>query len=450
MILTFLKKENNKRLILIFAGWSTGPDMYSGINMPGWDTAVVWNYLDEGLDTGFFDEYCTVYLVAWSLGVAEADRVLPPDRITAAFAINGTVSPVNALLGIPGEIYHGTTDNLSPRNLQKFRRRMMPDNERFKHFFPEPATEQECDKLAQELRAIAARNAEHSTPRIAWTRAYIGSEDRIFPPANMVRAWQLDPEVAIVNTPDAHYIDIRAIVAGIIPDLDKVSRRFGRAWDTYESQAIPQLMAALHLDRLVRENIKGDITDMLEIGPGTGLLTRQYARHLNPHSIDFVDITATGPFHIAADCRYHVKDAELWIRQCEHRYDLILSASVIQWFSDLRGFFHECARVLRPGGWIAISTFAPGNLEELDALRPSPLIYPSPTNLGQWLGRDFELVCMEQNEIRMEFESRRQLLLHLKHTGVGGSASSSTGGSSVIPLTALTYRPLYIVARRKF
>ncbi|MDD6228799.1 MAG: DUF452 family protein [Bacteroidales bacterium] len=450
MILTFLKKENNKRLILIFAGWSTGPDMYSGIDMPGWDTAVVWNYLDEGLDTGFFDEYCTVYLVAWSLGVAEADRVLPPDRITAAFAINGTVSPVNARLGIPAEIYHGTADNLSPLNLQKFRRRMMPDNERFKQFFPEHATEEACDMLAQELRAIAARNADHSKPRLAWTRAYIGSEDRIFPPANMNRAWQIDPEVVIVNTSDAHYIDLQAIVAGVIPDLDKVSRRFGRAWDTYESQAIPQLMAALHLDRLICDNVKGEIADMLEIGPGTGLLTRQYARHLNPRSIDFVDITETGPFDIASECRYHVMDAELWIRQCERRYDLIVSASAIQWFSDLRGFFSECARVLRPGGWLAISTFAPGNLEELDALRPSPLIYPSAANLGQWLGQDFEIICLEQNEIRMEFESRRQLLLHLKHTGVGGSASSSTGGSSVIPLTALTYRPLYIVARRKF
>ena len=46
----FLHKENTGRLIIIFAGWSTAPDFYRHISLPGWDLLVVHDYSDLDFD----------------------------------------------------------------------------------------------------------------------------------------------------------------------------------------------------------------------------------------------------------------------------------------------------------------------------------------------------------------------------------------------------------------
>ena len=40
MKISWLKREDNKRLILLFGGWSTGEAFYSGIDVPGWDVLL--------------------------------------------------------------------------------------------------------------------------------------------------------------------------------------------------------------------------------------------------------------------------------------------------------------------------------------------------------------------------------------------------------------------------
>lgn len=449
MKLTYLKQEPaNSRLILIFTGWSTGPELFHEIDISGWDVAVAHDYSNPELECALPDKYVTIYLFAWSLGVAEADRSLPAGRITAAFAINGTVTPVSDNYGIPKAIYHGTADNLTPRNLQKFRRRMMPDGDSFRHYFATELSEEQCHILADELRAIASRHTDDTVmPTLKWTRAYIGADDRIFPPDNMSAAWQRVTDTAVIHTDDAHYIDIRHVISGVISDTKKVSAKFSHASDTYDSQAVAQHLIAMHLTRLVHENMPSEAGRVLEIGPGTGLLTNAWSEFVTPRHTDFVDITAVGPFDVTGEANYHLADAETWIRECDETYDMILSSSVIQWFADIPGFLCECGKHLRPGGLLAIATFAPGNLEELDALRPSPLLYPSDESLSANVAGIFDITVLEQTSMRIEFESRRQLLLHLRHTGVAGSGGK--GGASISDFPrVLTYRPIYLIATR--
>lgn len=464
MELTYLKKEGNTRLILIFAGWSTKPSFYIDTEITGWDVAVVSRYSEPQLDTLFLSGYCTIYLFAWSLGVAEADRTLPPDRITAAFAINGTVTPLSDTCGIPPAIYHGTADGLSPRNLAKFRRRMMPDADSFRTLFPEEESTDECRALAEELRAIASRhNNSEELPRLRWTRAYVGNNDRIFPPANQIQAWRKSGDTDIICIDDAHYIPVSDIASGVIADTLKVSGHFSRAAETYDSAAVAQQMIALHLNQLVRRHIAADsVSDLLEIGPGTGFLTRAYSAYLKPHHTDFVDITQTGPFSLCGEMCHHTADAELWIRECRRNYDLILSSSAVQWFADIPAFFAQCGRILRPGALMAIATFAPGNLAELDTLRPAPLLYPSLEALTEMLPDTMTLIDTEESQMRVEFENRRRLLLHLKKSGVAGSGSPAlrkiskshesgmTSATSSISLPSrLTYKPIFLLARKK-
>lgn len=437
------------RLILIFTGWSSGPELFRNVDLPDWDVAVAHSFDGTGFDNSLLNRYTTVYLFAWSLGVYAADVLLDLGRITAAFALNGSVNPVSDSQGIPESVFIGTADNLSSRNLSKFRRRMMPDAESFRRLFPDTEDDDTVVRLAAELYSIHERAyGTVRSPRINWTRAYIGMNDRIFPPENLLRAWN---GVDVVKSNDSHFMDIPAIIRSVIADTGKVSSHFSKAAATYDSSAIAQEMIVLKLASMVRDNCHNNIRNILEIGPGTGLLTNIYSRFLHAEQTDFVDITPVGPFNISGQANYHQADAELWVRSCDTRYDLIISSSVIQWFADIPAFIHSCSDLLYSGGLLAIATFAPGNLEELDALRPAPLLYPSHETLRAALGPELELIRLEQSSIRLEFSSRRQLMLHLKRTGVAGSQSAGPANNvfADLPLTTLTYRPIYLVARRK-
>ncbi len=455
MKIEFLDSQpENTRLILVFTGWSTGPETGRDISMPGWDVAVAYDFTDLSLDTSFLDRYYTIYLFAWSLGVFAAQRVLPQDRITAAFAVNGTLTPVDDLNGIPLDIFHGTADGLSARNLKKFRMRMSQDKAAYEQLMSgsaEDETEERIENLRYQLRNIAAAadNGCGET-RIPWVRAYISKQDRIFPPDNMRRAWEREQDTEIVELDGAHLVDLSMIVRMVIADTSRLSEKFSKASISYDTHAIAQYSAALKLTKMLCDMNPAEESDMLEIGCGTGLFTNEYARYIHPRRATFVDITETGPFDIALETEeYYIEDAERWIERQNKHWDIIVSASAIQWFADIPRFLHRCSERLRCGGIIALSSFLPGNMEELDALRPSPLHYPGVAQLRAWMERDFEEVTVREDEIRVEFRTAREVLMHLKHTGVSGSAPGSRlTMKDMSHLRSLTYRPVYITGRK--
>lgn len=450
MRLSYLTQDSgNTRLILIITGWSTGPDLYRGFSVEGWDVAVAYDFSSPEIEDAFLDRYYTIYLFAWSLGVFAAEFLPRPERITEAFAINGTPLPVSDRHGIPQRIFLGTADNLSPLNLRKFRRRMAGCGDTYNRVFGDGIPgEEECADLARQLHCVAA--AEPRPGRIEWTRAYISDRDLIFPPSNMKAYWsEKSPDTQVWSLGDSpHLVDIPSIIRGIVADVGKVSRRFKDAAASYDTHAIAQHSAAIHLAAMAARFNPEKGGKALEIGPGTGLFTREYGRLLQPAEVTFVDIAPTGPHAVAPKENYHQCDAERFVESDRDTYDYILSASAIQWFADIPRFLRNCASRLRPGGLLAISTFLPGNMGELDALRPSPLLYPTPELLLEALGDDFRDVTVEGDEIKVEFRSVRDMLLHLKHTGVGGSAPG-VSLAALRNVRSLTYRPLYLTAIRR-
>lgn len=444
----------DKRLILIFAGWSTTPALYADVRIPGWDVAVVHDYSDLSLDTDFLENYHTVYLFAWSLGVAAAQSVLPADRITAAYALNGSLNPVSDTGGIPADIYFGTLENLSQRNLTKFRMRMAGDTATFKAIFGgETPDENEVENLKQQLQILAHLPEHETAASLPWRKAYIGEQDRIFPSANLVNAWSSEKDVEIVVLPKPHYIPMQEIVSVVIPDTTVVGKKFEYAASTYNDHAIVQREIAAILFSLFRKFTDerrisyGSPLRILEIGPGTGFLTRLYTTLWPDAEIDMVDIAQIPD--IPAQARFHRDDAELWLRRCSGEYDIILSSSTIQWFSNPAEFFSQVHRVLKPGGVMAISSFAPGNLAELNTLRPSPLHYHSKGGYASMIAPLFPYFVIEEDSISIDFESPREMLMHLKRTGVGGSAPSpQLKLGAMRAINRITYRPLYMVAQK--
>ncbi len=447
MKVEFLNRHSgNRSLILIFAGWSTLPSLYADVSRKGWDTAVVYDYSQLETDFTFLNQYSTIWLFAWSLGVKAAALSLPAGKITAAYAINGTLTPVDNNYGIPVDIYNGTADNLDARNLKKFRCRMTSDSETFRQKFDTEFNEEEISDLKKQLYVI--RDRDNKISELPWRRAYISTADRIFPTHNMLESWKIhDVETVLIK--GDHYIPLNFITNAVIPDTEKIAARFSSAANTYDRNASAQRKIAAHLTELIKSYHICKNPEILEIGPGTGLFTRMYSSELLPLSLDFVDIVNTPEFGLAKTENYYISDAEKWMEENIKIYDGIFSASVIQWFINTPLFIKHCMESLKPGGVLAISTFCPGNLGELDNLRPSPISYPQPEKIREWLSPYFEDIYIETDEIKLEFRSHRELMLHLKHTGVGGSApSAGLTQSALSEITTLTYRPLYIVCRK--
>ena len=96
-----------------------------------------------------------------------------------------------------------------------------------------------------------------------------------------------------------------------------------------------------------------------------------------------------------------------------------------------------------------LSSFLPGNLGELDALRPSPIHYHNETEYREWMEKYFTNIKIHAEEILLEFSSHRELLMHLKHTGVAGSAPSPhVSPAALRSIHTITYHPIYITATR--
>lgn len=455
MRIDFLKHTDSDRLILIFAGWSTQPGLYTASGREDWDLAVVSGYADLDFDFSVIERYPTIYLYAWSLGVEAANKIfgMCPDCISAAFAINGTPTPVEDHKGIPQAIFEGTLNTLNERNLRKFRRRMAGSAEALAVLESTLSAPDDIEALKSELLAVLHRGAG---PKFRFDRVFISEEDAIFPAGNQRNAWNDElGNDAICELSGPHLPDFKNIINLTIPDPKIIGSRFREALSTYDSEAEAQKRISTRLTELTVEAGLSRPERILEIGAGSGCFTRRYSPLIKPLEADYIDLYECGPFGCAPKEEYIVADAEKWLHGISSdSFDAILSASAIQWFVNPAQFFADAAKALKPGGKLICSSFTTGNLAELDKLRPSPIIYRTTEQYRRWLAANFKEFTIEEEEIPLRFNDLRSLLLHMRHTGVSGSRSYGLTLAKIRSLLkknpdgcyTITYRPIYITA----
>lgn len=461
MKIEFLKQsEKCGRLILVMAGWGTLPSLYSSIDMPGWDTAVAYGIDEESPDFASLRRYHTIYLYAWSLGVYAAERFLPADLpICAAYAVNGTLRPVDDAAGIPEAIFIGTRDGLNDRNLRKFRMRMFDSVEDFKALESVLSEEADIEKLRSQLSYVLDHPVENT--HIAWTGVFIGESDKIFPADNQLFAWE-SKAAYIIKMPMPHYADIQGIVKRTVVNVEKVGRRFTRSLPTYSAHAHAQRIIACRLASEFIKELPSAVHKVCEIGSGTGLFTREWSKRCKATHAVFIDLGDMPRYNVADEEIYIKDDAEAVIAamasESPESLDAIFSASAIQWFSNTAYFLECCSRLLRKGGELVISTFAPGNLEELRRLRPDHLRYIPAQELLEILKRHFSEAEVVEDTVELEFSSPLEALRHLQLTGVTAMGHKSGIGelrrfAQNYPVNprgrySLTFRPIYLRAKK--
>lgn len=250
-------------------------------------------------------------------------------------------------------------------------------------------------------------------------------------------------------------------------EIDKslLVQRFSRAIETYNREAVAQQQIACRMEEMLVRQLERPCNRVLEIGCGTGFLTRRLVAAIHPERLFLNDI--------CSDMRSCFSD--LMKEQCAEfldgdaeqlefpsGLDLIVSCSVLQWFARPDNFFKRCHEALAPQGYIAFSTFGNDNLKEVSAVTGTGLTYRSLEEWKQMLLPQYHVITASEERIQMTFDHPLLVLRHLKHTGVTAVARQAWTPGDLQRFcreyerlfthrnkVKLTYHPIYIIARKR-
>jgi len=246
-------------------------------------------------------------------------------------------------------------------------------------------------------------------------------------------------------------------------DKELVKNRFRDSLKDYDSSAQIQKIMAIELIRKLKETAS-KFKKVLEIGCGTGILTREAFKDLEITELYCNDLFEESYDLIEPICKkenYSVFDGED-VENYPENIDLIISGAVFQWFNDLPLYLKNVCGKLSTNGLIAFSTFGDEQFLEIKTLTGNSLKYLKKDELTSAISAHFEVVSFFEWKEVMSFSSVKEIMSHIKATGVSGIGSKS---AKKMPLTEfrkkyrerflkdgmlpLTYDPQIWILRRK-
>jgi len=252
------------------------------------------------------------------------------------------------------------------------------------------------------------------------------------------------------------------------PDKELVRDRFGRSLAGYDGEAAVQRGMAVGLVEEILSHGGDGFDSALEIGCGTGLLSREMVRRLRLRKIVANDLVAEcgprveGAVQLAgAAFSFHPGDIER-LDLPPAAFDLVASNAVFHWLDDPAGLLERLAATLRAGGLLAFTTFGPDNLREVAAVGRTGLRYRPIDEMAALVERRYRILHRRESREVLRFSSPRQVLEHLRRTGANGLERTGWtrgvlrafegeyrerfGKSGEV---TLTYHPMFFVARHK-
>ena len=250
-------------------------------------------------------------------------------------------------------------------------------------------------------------------------------------------------------------------------DKRLLKTRFGACLESYDSLASVQDGICGKLAEMIDRICPKVMGRVLEIGAGTGFMTRRivglfpdaqwFINDLVGESARYLDRYTTG-------CRKEYVWGDAETVSFPDALDLIVSASTVQWFDDLPRFFTRAADALNPNGHLAFSTFGPGNFAEIRATTGEGLDYFDRRETESALeAAGFAVIETLEYTVPRHFPTPADVLRHIRATGVNSLRQIRWTRRTLSDFetnyrrdfgmddgrVVLTYRPVLIVAQKR-
>lgn len=243
-------------------------------------------------------------------------------------------------------------------------------------------------------------------------------------------------------------------------DKQTIKKAFTKAIPTYKQEAVVQNQIAENLLKMLSEHLKEPVSSILEIGCGTGFLTQLLQTHFPDTTITTNDLCPEMSQYMPPHIKFISGDMET--TEFPDKYDLITGSSAIQWLTNLPSFLAKINQNLIPNGIIAFSTFGEKNLKEIKHITGIGLSYYTKSSLEQIISSTFQIIELKEEIKTLYFPSPRDVLTHMKRSGINGITSNKWTKSDLQYYTdqykqtfnttngvSLTYHPIYIIASKK-
>ncbi len=200
------------------------------------------------------------------------------------------------------------------------------------------------------------------------------------------------------------------------PRKQNIARHFARANDYDRHANIQQQVCQSLLPSIVHTK-QGSV---LEIGAGTGQMTRLIAAHLQSERWLINELCSEKKStlqSILPTAEIIIGDAESMDLSEEH--SLIVSANAVQWFDSPLSFIAQSANRLQTGGQLLFNTFTPNNFHQIKRLTGQGLHYPA---VNEWQlaleSAYFKDIVLSTQRFDLSFSDPYAILRHMKLTGV--------------------------------
>jgi malonyl-CoA O-methyltransferase len=240
-----------------------------------------------------------------------------------------------------------------------------------------------------------------------------------------------------------------------------IATAFHKNAEQYDQHVLVQKRVVMQLAGSVELHLDRQPEHILDIGTGTGALLEQFHVRYPSARLTGVDIALNmclkSQEKMGAACTV-VNGAAEALPFKSGMFDLAVSASVLQWVSDLPAAIKEMCRVVRSGGDISIAFFCHGTLHELQRCFHDVTVGGSSkiSRLhGFWTVDDVAAIINSMGFARAVisvdteidwYDDLHSLIRAIKNIGAGavsGGSGYGLGWRGVLQETSRRYQQLY-------